>query len=92
MQPWPDLPFGLSSFPPDWTTACAASLHAPLNRRRGRASFTGIAWTGMMVGRLMQSIAATATRSGHPYLVFAIVSLVFSALTALTLRCLIDLL
>jgi hypothetical protein len=46
----------------------------------------------MMVGRLMQSIAATAKRSGHPYLVFAIVSLVFSALTTLTLRCLIDLL
>jgi len=45
-----------------------------------------------MVRRLMQLIEAAATRSGHPHLVFVIVSLVVSAMMTLTVRCLIDLL
>ena len=46
--------------------------------------------TEMTSRRLMQLIEVAATRSGHPNIVFAAISLVVSALTILTLRCLIE--
>jgi hypothetical protein len=39
----------------------------------------------------MQLIEVAATRSGYPNVVFAAISLVVSALTILTMRCLIEL-
>jgi hypothetical protein len=44
-----------------------------------------------MVRHLIQSIQASAVRSGHPDLVFVIVALIASALMTLTLRFLIEL-
>jgi hypothetical protein len=45
----------------------------------------------MTTRRLMELIEVAATRSGHPNVVFAAISLVVSALTILTLRSLIGL-
>ena len=42
-----------------------------------------------VVGRLMQLIERTAVKSGHPNLVFAIVSIISSAMAILVLRNLI---
>jgi hypothetical protein len=46
----------------------------------------------MTTRRLMELIEVAATRSGHPNVVFAVISLVVSGLTIVTLRSLIELL
>jgi hypothetical protein len=71
--------------------ACAALPYAPssvgeaaLLQRQHLAEMT--------TRRLMELIEVAATRSGHPNVVFAVISLVVSGLTIVTLRSLIELL
>jgi hypothetical protein len=77
-------------FSPDWAPACAASS-TPLSIGGGLALLQHQHLAEMTSRRLMQWIEVPATRSGHPNVVFAAISLFVSALTILTLKSLIEL-
>jgi hypothetical protein len=86
------LPYRAVDFPPiGGGLRGSASPHqdgaAPPSERGANSSV----WPEMKSRRLMQLIKVAATRSGHPNVVFAAISLVVSALTILTLRSLIEL-